>query len=109
MTPNMPESVYDSDGPLSFKMLEYSPRPWWSDDAPNMECTRKHLSRRLRSAGLDLELGATMVDLRWIDAHAHAGGILGLKNDLDILESVVDEEAESTRRTYPSCTQYELL
>lgn len=63
------------------------------------------MSRHLRSAGLDLELGAAIVDLRWINAQARARGILGLKNDLDILETVVDKEAESTEIHYPSLPQ----
>lgn len=80
----------DVEGPLGLKMLEYEPRPWWKDEVHNKCYIRKHLSRHLRCAGLDLELGATMLDLRWMSAQGCAGGVLDLRNDLDILKKVVD-------------------
>lgn len=45
---------------LGLNMLEYTPRPWWQEDCPNKEYIRKHLSRHLHCAGLNLELGATI-------------------------------------------------
>lgn len=80
------------DGPLSLNMFDCTPRPWWKQDCPNKEYMHKHLSRHLRRAGLLRELGSTILDLRWISAQGRAGGILGLKNDLCVLESATTEE-----------------
>lgn len=77
----------DAVGSFGLNMLEYTPRPWWKRTVENKENIRSQLSRHLRRAGLDLELGATMLDIRWINAQALTGGLLGLQNDLDILQS----------------------
>lgn len=89
------EAVDYSDGSPGFRMLEYEARKWWQDDVPNKQYIRQHLSRHLLSAGLDLELGTTVLDLRWICAQGQVGGVLGLKNDLDILQATVENKNTS--------------
>lgn len=88
---NETDSSHDVDSPLGLNMLEYVPRQWWKDDVQNKSYVLKHLSRHLRSGGLDLELGATMLDLRWIRAQGRIGGVLDLRNDFNILERVVEQ------------------
>lgn len=91
----------DEDVGLGFQILEYEPRHWWRDDVPNCQYIRKHVSRHLRGAGFDLELGATVLDLRWICTQGPIGGVLGLKNDLDILQAVLEDNLESTAAHHP--------
>lgn len=91
----------DVDGPLGLRMLDYTPRPWWKDGIWNAEYMRKNVSRHLRGAGLELELGATVLDLRWMHAQALAGGSLALKNDLGILEAAVKGHFASTSSLDP--------
>lgn len=71
--------IDDPDSPLDLNMLEYTPRPWRQDGVTNKGYIRKHLSRHLKNAGLLLELGATMFDLRWINSQGLAGGVSALK------------------------------
>lgn len=75
---------------LSLNMLECKSRPWWRDDTANKEYILQHLSRHLRGAGLDVELGATVLDIRWISAQGLQGGAVGLKTDFDILQTVIE-------------------
>lgn len=83
------------DVPLGLNMLEYTPRHWWHEGIANQEYIRKHLSHHLRRAGLYLELGATLLDIRWISAQGFAGGVLALKNDFGHLQAAVDENPMS--------------
>lgn len=58
--------------------------------------SEKNVSRHLRCASLELELGATILDLRWVAAQGETGGVLRLKNDLDILQAAVEHNFVST-------------
>lgn len=79
-----------------FNLLQYAPPHWWEEDVPNKEYIRKHLSRHLRRAGRDLELGAIVLDIRWVYAQGLSGGFLRVKNDLDLLKAVVEEKSMSS-------------
>lgn len=56
------------------------PRSWWKD-TDNTEYISGHMCRHLRSAGLDAELGATVLNIRWMNTQVHSGGMLALRND----------------------------
>lgn len=106
-----PNTFLDEDGgslednvALGLNMLEYEPRPWWKNDIANPVYFRKNPSKDLRGARLDIELGATVLDLRWIDAQALAGGVLGLMNDFDNLEEAVKFRAVPEVPLEPSAT-----
>lgn len=59
------------------KMLEHIPRRWWKNDIANKEYIRRNLCRHLQEGDLGLELGAVVLDLRWMHAQAHTGECLG--------------------------------
>lgn len=68
-------AALDCDEAVNFYRLAHKSRPWWSDDVLNKEYIRKYLSRHLHRAGLCIELGETLFDLRWIysvSRHARA-------------------------------------
>lgn len=87
LDPLLNETVEGRDSALGVNMLHHTPRPWWTEDIANKEYVRKHISRHLRSAGLNLELGSTVLDIRWLCAQGQAGGALDLLNDLDVLRA----------------------
>lgn len=66
------------------QMLEYSPRAWWRRDIGNKEYIRQNLCRHLRYGNLELELGAVVLDIRWMEAR----GFPGLKKDCGQLNSL---------------------
>lgn len=78
-------STYESDS-LGMAMLEYTPRSWREDDIPNVEYIRRNLCGHVLSAGLNVEVGAIVLNLRWISAQAHTGDMLGLKKNFGHLE-----------------------
>lgn len=82
-----------SEEPLGLNMLHYVPRSWWDKDVANSVYIRKNLSRHLRCAGLGVELGAIMLDFRWMYVQALAGGILGIRHDFDILDKAMKERS----------------
>lgn len=59
---NETDAADDTDGLHGLNMLECTPRPWWQDDLANKGYIRKQLTWHLRSAGLDIELGATILE-----------------------------------------------
>lgn len=91
----------ENNGPLGMNMLEYAPRPWWRDDIANVVYVLENLCRRLSFAGLLLELGAFMLDLRWISAQGRSGGSLGIKRDYQFLRKALleNDDTETTIRT----------
>lgn len=83
-------------------MLQYVPRSWWGEEVVNLAYIQRNLSRHLREAGLDIELGATMLDFRWMHVQAVTGGILGAKNDFHILDETLEERSGSDPALEPS-------
>lgn len=55
------------------------------------------MCRHLHDGNLGLELGALVLHLRWMDAQARTGGILGLKKDCDLLKSLILKTCTSDR------------
>lgn len=107
---HMPRSVSpdgesdDTDADvLGLNMLKYTPRSWWQKGLLNRRYIHKNLTSHLRQAGLNLELGAVVTDVRWMSVHACTGGILGLRTDLEILEDVLSRKAQgSVQRSFRS-------
>lgn len=77
-------------------MLEYQPRSWWKDGIPNAEYIQRNLSRHLLRAGLHLELGAVVLEFRWIAAQACTGGILGVKKDFELLDMALGKSGNAS-------------
>lgn len=65
------------DETFGFNMLNFKPRRSWDVDNDNTRYMWKHLSRNLLCAGLILELGATLLDIRRL----HTQAVLGLRTD----------------------------
>lgn len=99
----LPEALFakDNDSNQVLEMLEYTPRAWWMDDIINKEYIRRNVCRHLLDGELGLELGAVVLDLRWMNAQAHTGGILGLKNDFNLLMYLFTKD-DSPDRNYLS-------
>lgn len=62
------------------RILDYTPRAWWQDDIDSKEYIQQNETRHLHDGDLGLELGAVVLDLRWMHAQAHTGGSLGFDN-----------------------------
>lgn len=79
------------------RMLDYTPRAWWIYEIENKEYIRRNVCRHLHNGDLIRELGAVIIDLRWIDVQAHTGGFLGLKNDCNLLNYLLSKKSASHR------------
>lgn len=88
---------------LGLNMLKCSPRPWWQKELANKRYIHRNLTYHLRQAGLTLELGATVTDVRWMSARAETGGVSGVRTDLEVLEGVLKTKAQgSVQRSFRS-------
>lgn len=76
------------------KVLEYTARRRWRDDIPNVLYVRRNICRHLHEAGLNLELAAVVLDVRWIGAQARTGGILALRSDFELLSAVIGTDRD---------------
>lgn len=94
--------AFSVDGLLGLNLLEYSSRSCWNDDVVNKEYISKNLTRHLRSTGHVVELGATVLDLRWVSAQAREGEVLGVTTDFSILEAAVEARTVPSQTLEPS-------
>ncbi len=91
-------------------LVELSPRPWWSDTCPDDGYIHAHLARHLSLSGRVSELAALLLDARWIKVRGKLGGLLGLQEDYDIVDKLLErgERIEENVSVKPKRGSYRL-
>lgn len=92
------------NGTLDVNVFADTPRPWWKDDGnpgsevENRDYIRGNVMKHLQSAGFEIEMAATVLDLRWMLLQVQIGGMLALRSDFQtVQDSFTDERSSGAR------------